>query len=148
MTRRPTMLPTASREGDPVTTMELFFDLVFVFAFTQVTALMAHGTPPSSILGALVVLSLLWWSWCSFAWLANHARANRGVTLATFAAAMVGMFVASLAIPEAYHDGRAACPARSCWSSATARCASPTCSGTGSPPAVTPDFDAPCGSPC
>jgi low temperature requirement protein LtrA len=91
-------------EGDRVTTLELFFDLVFVFAFTQVTALMAHGEAPLSLLEAFIVLSLLWWSWCSYAWLANEARANRGVLRVAFIMAMVAMFVACLAIPEAFHE--------------------------------------------
>ncbi|SFR87083.1 Low temperature requirement protein LtrA [Microbacterium sp. cf046] len=93
---------TAS-EGDSVTTLELFFDLVFVFAFTQVTFLMAHGEPPASVAQGVVVLGLLWWSWSSFAWLGNQAHANEGlVRTALIIAAAV--FVLSLTIPEAFHD--------------------------------------------
>ncbi|GAA1962423.1 low temperature requirement protein A [Microbacterium deminutum] len=94
---------TAS-EGDAVTTLELFFDLVFVFAFTQVTFLMAHGEPPVSILQGGVVLALLWWSWSSFAWLGNQAHANEGLLRAALIVAMAAVFVLSLTIPEAFHD--------------------------------------------
>lgn len=105
LTHRPlAALVTPSRAGDRVTTLELFFDLVFVFAFTQVTALMAHGGTPVSVLQGILVLSLLWWAWCSFTWLANQARANRGVLQGAFVVAMVAIFLSTLAIPEAYHD--------------------------------------------
>ncbi len=93
-----------SREGDGVTTLELFFDLVYVFAFTQVTTLMAHGEAPRSLVEGGVVLALLWWSWCSYAWLANHVRGDRGALRVALVAVMVTMFVACLAIPEAFHD--------------------------------------------
>ncbi|GAA1979945.1 low temperature requirement protein A [Microbacterium pumilum] len=94
---------TAS-EGDQVTTLELLFDLVFVFAFTQVTFLMSHGEPPASIAQGVVVLALLWWSWSSFAWLGNQAHANEGVLRAALIVAMAAVFVLSLTIPEAFHD--------------------------------------------
>jgi low temperature requirement protein LtrA len=93
-----------SREGDGVTTLELFFDLVYVFAFTQVTTLMAHGTAPRSLVEGAIVLALLWWTWCSYAWLANHVRGDRGILRAALVVVMVTMFVACLAIPEAFHD--------------------------------------------
>ena len=94
---------TAS-EGDAVTTLELLFDLVFVFAFTQVTFLMAHGEPPVSIVQGVVVMALLWWSWSSFAWLGNQAHANEGLLRAALIVAMAAVFVLSLTIPEAFHD--------------------------------------------
>lgn len=100
-----------SNEGDRVTTLELFFDLVFVFAFTQVTALMAHSEMPIGVLHGLIVLSLLWFGWASFAWLANQVRADSGIMRAAFVVAMVAMFVVSLAIPEAFHEEPGGIPA-------------------------------------
>ncbi len=108
---RPRLGVTRGNEGDRVTTLELFFDLVFVFAFTQVTGLMAHGDPPRSLLQGFTVLSLLWWAWSSYAWLANQARANRGVLRAAFVVAMVAMFVICLAIPEAFDEVPGGVPA-------------------------------------
>ncbi|QZY29135.1 low temperature requirement protein A [Nocardioides coralli] len=87
-----------------VTTLELFFDLVFVFAFTQVTAFMAADPSPANALRGLVLLALLWWAWCSYAWLGNQAHADEGVVRATFVLAMVAMFLTALAIPEAFSD--------------------------------------------
>lgn len=93
-----------SREGDRVTTLELFFDLVYVFAFTQVTQLMAHGHSAESVLQGLAVLALIWWSWTSYAWLTNQAHADRGVVRVGIMLAIAIMFVVSLVIPESFDD--------------------------------------------
>ena len=62
-----------------VTTLELFFDLVFVFALTQVTALMADDPTGRGLGRGLVLLALLWFGWSSYAWLGNQARADEGL---------------------------------------------------------------------
>jgi low temperature requirement protein LtrA len=93
-----------SREGDRATTLELFFDLIYVFAFTQVSALMSHGHDGLAVLQGLVILALIWWSWTSYTWLANQAHADRGVVRIGIVAAIALMFIVSLVIPEAYHD--------------------------------------------
>ena len=87
-----------------VTTLELLFDLVFVFAFTQVTQLMADDPTWRGALRALVLLALLWWAWCSYAWLGNQARADEGVVRLTMIVAMAAMFIVALAIPESFDD--------------------------------------------
>jgi low temperature requirement protein LtrA len=93
-----------TREGDRATTLELFFDLIYVFAFTQVSALMSAGHDGIAVLQGLVVLALIWWSWTSYTWLANQAHADRGVVRLGIVLAIALMFIVSLAIPEAYHD--------------------------------------------
>jgi low temperature requirement protein LtrA len=102
-------------EGDRVTTLELFFDLVYVFAFTQVTALMSHGRPPGSLLDGLIVLSLLWWSWAAFSWLANQAHADEGIVQCAFIVAMVAVFIACLALPDAFKDASSALVLVACY---------------------------------
>lgn len=87
-----------------VTTFELFFDLVYVFAFTQVSRLMAETHSAFGILQALIVLGLLWWTWCAYSWLANQAPADQGVLRLGMSVAMISVFVIALAIPEAYED--------------------------------------------
>ena len=82
-----------SEEGARVTTFELFFDLVFVFAFTQVTRLMAETHTGFGVLQALIVLALLWWCWVSYGWLANQTRADRGVIRIGIILATIVMFV-------------------------------------------------------
>ena len=91
-------------EGHRVTTLELLFDLVFVFAITQITSFMAGDLSGRGMLRGLVLLALLWWSWCSYAWLGNQAKADEGVLRASLLTAMAGMFVVGLAIPEAWQD--------------------------------------------
>ena len=93
-----------SREGDRVTTLELFFDLAFVFAFTQLSRLMAQEHDALGILQALVILALLWWSWTSYGWLANLAHADQGVVRIAMIIGMTAMFVAGLVVLEAYDD--------------------------------------------
>jgi low temperature requirement protein LtrA len=87
-----------------VTPLELFFDLVYVFAFTQVTHLMAHHQSPETVLQGLSILGILWWSWASHAWLANHHAADRTVVRAGIVVAIIIVFLLSVAVPEAYTD--------------------------------------------
>lgn len=93
-----------SREGDRVTTLELFFDLAFVFAFTQLSRLMAQQHDALGILQALVILALLWWAWTAYGWLTNIAHADRGVVRVAMIIGMTAMFVAGLVVLEAYDD--------------------------------------------
>ena len=94
----------AARDDDGVTTFELFFDLVFVFAITQVTAFMAHAGDGVGIVRGLLLLGLLWWTWGAYTWLANQARADEGLTRAGMIVAMAAMFVVALSIPEVWDD--------------------------------------------
>jgi len=104
--RRPGLLDGTrpTNEGDTTTTFELFFDLVYVFAVTQITGSMAQAHDALGVLQGLLVLALLWWTWSGYAWLGNQARADTGFVRAAMAVAMAAMFVVALAIPEAWHD--------------------------------------------
>jgi low temperature requirement protein LtrA len=66
------------REGTRTATEELFFDLVFVFAFVQLVALILSDYTPQGVLRGMLVLALLWWSWGAFAWLSNNLQASFG----------------------------------------------------------------------
>jgi len=94
----------ASREGDRVTTLELFFDLAFVFAFTQLSRLMAQDHDAVGVMQALVILALLWWAWTSYGWLSNIAHADQGVVRVAMVIGMTAIFVAGLVVLEAYDD--------------------------------------------
>jgi low temperature requirement protein LtrA len=85
-----------------VTPLELFFDLVFVFAITQVTALMAAEPTWTGLAKGMLVLSALWWAWASYSWLTNTVNAEEGATRAVMIAAMAATLVASLAVPGAF----------------------------------------------
>ncbi|MEH0934874.1 low temperature requirement protein A [Micromonospora psammae] len=91
-------------EGATVTPLELFFDLVFVYALTQVTALMAGDLTGRGMVHGVLVLALLWWCWCCYAWLGNTVRADEGVVRVAIFAVMAAMFVVAVTIPEAFTD--------------------------------------------
>ena len=87
-----------------MTTLELFFDLVYVFAFTQVTGFMAESRTAVGVVEGLTILLTLWWSWTSYSWLANQTRVDVGVAKAGLSVALAAMFVVSLATPQAFSD--------------------------------------------
>src|SRR3954447_2980197 len=94
-------IPRAQGE-ERVTNLELFFDLVFVFAITQVTALMSKQGSWTGIGQGMLVLAALWWAWAGYAWLTNRVDPEEGgVRLAVFVA-MAALLVASLAVPRTF----------------------------------------------
>ena len=70
---------TLLRETSAVSPIELFFDLVFVFALTQVTAAMAKDLTGTGVLQGMLVVALLWWCWTGYAWLGNFVHAGSGL---------------------------------------------------------------------
>jgi len=94
-----------THEGDRVTTLELFFDLAFVFAFTQLSRLMAREHSLAGVVQAIAILALLWWCWNSYGWLSNLAQADRGWVRAVMLVATASMVVVGVTVLEAYHDG-------------------------------------------
>src|SRR5919109_562233 len=66
------------RLDERVSPLELFFDLVFVFALTQVTALMADEPTWEGLAKGMLVLAALWWAWGAYAWLTNYINADDG----------------------------------------------------------------------
>jgi low temperature requirement protein LtrA len=92
------------REGARVSPLELFFDLVFVLAITQCTALMAHDPSWRGIGRGLVVLGLLWWSWVGYAWLTSVVDPDAGNVRVVLFAAMAALLVTSLCVPDAFGD--------------------------------------------
>jgi low temperature requirement protein LtrA len=87
-----------------VTPLELFFDLVVVFAFTQVTQLMSRDLTWRGIGHGLLVLAAIWWAWTGYAWLTNALEPEEGMVRAGMFAAMAAMLIAALAVPGAFGD--------------------------------------------
>ena len=85
-----------------VTPLEIFFDLVFVYAITQVTLLMSDDPTWSGVGRGLLVLAALWWAWTGYAWLTNTLEPEEGLVRAGVLAAMAAMLVVALAVPEAF----------------------------------------------
>lgn len=97
-------LSAARREGGRVTPLELFFDLVFVLAITECTALMSHHPSWSGLGQGLLVLGVLWWAWASYAWLTSVIDPEAGPVRLVFFAAMASMLIAAICVPEAFGD--------------------------------------------
>ena len=92
------------RETDSVTPLELFFDLVFVLALTQCTALMADDPSWAGLGRGVLLLGLMWWGWVGYAWLTSVVDPEEGVVRLIIFGAMAGMLVVSLCIPGAFGD--------------------------------------------
>ncbi len=91
-------------KGHRVTTLELFFDLVFVYAITQVTELVADGPTLLRLVQGVLLILVLWWCWCCYAWLSTTVRADAGRNRIIMLAAMSALFLIALSIPEAFED--------------------------------------------
>jgi low temperature requirement protein LtrA len=85
-----------------VTPLELFLDLVFVLAITQVTGYVSHDPTWSRLFEGLGILSVAWFVWSAYAWLGNTAGSDEGLIRVVLLGASAGMLVASLAVPHAF----------------------------------------------
>lgn len=85
-----------------VTALELFFDLVFVFAITQVTAFLYHDPTWVRLLQGFAILMVLWFAWTGYAWLGNTAGTDEGPIRVVLLAVMIPLIFASLAVPHAF----------------------------------------------
>jgi low temperature requirement protein LtrA len=92
------------RETERVTPLELFFDLVFVLAITQCTALMADDPTWAGLARGLLVLGVLWWSWVGYAWLTSVLDPEEGGVRLVVFLAMAALLVVALCVPGAFGD--------------------------------------------
>ena len=98
-------IPEADRQAGHehrVTPLELFLDLVFVFAITQVTSFLAESPTWGGLLRSLLLLGALWWAWVSFAWMTNTLDPEEGAVRLAVLAAIAAMLVVGLATPRAF----------------------------------------------
>jgi low temperature requirement protein LtrA len=95
---------TTADEEVRVSTLELFFDLVFVFTITQLTALLAEHPDAERLLQVVLMLVVIWWMYDGFAWLTNAIPPNRPVRQLFLLGGMAGFLVISLTIPHAFGD--------------------------------------------
>jgi len=87
-----------------VTFVELFFDLVFVFAVTQVTALTAHNLTIDGVLRSLVLFWLIWWAWTQFTWTLNPADTTHVLVRVITLVATASAFVMAASVPRAFME--------------------------------------------
>ncbi len=95
---------TEAEEEKRTEFIELFFDLVFVFAFTQVTALLLEDTSVAGFGRAALVFMLVWWAWSAYAWLTDAIDVENIPTRLFIFGAMLATFFMALALPNAYGD--------------------------------------------
>jgi low temperature requirement protein LtrA len=92
------------RQTEQVTPLELFFDLVFVLALTQCTALMAANPTWTGLAQGILVMGVLWWAWVGYAWLTSVVDPEGGAVRLVMFAAMAALLVAALCVPDAFGD--------------------------------------------
>jgi low temperature requirement protein LtrA len=92
------------RDEHQVTPLELFFDLTFVFAMTQVTILLADDPTWGGVLRGMLALAALWWAWTAYAWLTSATDVDEGGVRLVMLASMGAMFGVALAVPGAFGD--------------------------------------------
>jgi low temperature requirement protein LtrA len=95
----PALPPAAERRTTPV---ELLWDLVFVFAVTEVTTLFAHDTSWARFGEAMLVLALVWWAWSAFVWAANAQEEESRTLRACLLAGTAFIFIVGLSVPHAF----------------------------------------------
>jgi low temperature requirement protein LtrA len=89
-----------------VSTLELFFDLVFVFAITQLTGILARDMTLAAGLRVLLIFGVLWWMYGGYVWLSNARTPSRTPERLLMLVGMAGFLIIGLAIPHAFgRDG-------------------------------------------
>jgi len=99
--------PTESPErhaAERVSTLELFFDLVFVFTITQLTAVLARDASAAALGQVALMLGIIWWMYGGYAWLTNAVVADRVSRRFVLLGGMASYLVLALAIPQAFGD--------------------------------------------
>ena len=95
-------MPGPPERAVRVSTLELFFDLVFVFTITQLTGVLVSGKDATAALQVMVMLLVVWWIYDGYAWLTNAIPTERVRYRLTLICGMGGFLVMALAIPDAY----------------------------------------------
>jgi low temperature requirement protein LtrA len=105
---QPSTLMDEQASAVRVSTLELFFDLVFVFTITQVSDLIVHAQNLQEVARAFLVLAIIWWMYGGYAWLTNNVGTAQPLNRVLVLIAMAGFLVMALAVPQAFgRDGLA-----------------------------------------
>jgi low temperature requirement protein LtrA len=102
--RQPPKLDPEADHESRVSPLELFFDLVFVVSFTQVTISMAEDPTWEGVGEGLLILLAVWWAWASYSWLTNAIDTDENVNRLCMLASMAVMLIVSLSIPDAFGE--------------------------------------------
>ena len=91
-----------------VSTLELFFDLVFVYGISQVTAYLADDHSALGFVRGLLLAALLWWAWVAYSWLGTSIRIDEGAVQVAMFVAMGAIMLLALLMPDFFDDERGA----------------------------------------
>ena len=103
--REPHTDESRETDGRSVGNLELFFDLTFVYAMSQVTHLMLSDISWQGFGRGVLALLALWWAWVCYAWLTNLFEVARVVHTTLIILAMAAMLIAVIALPTAFTTG-------------------------------------------
>jgi low temperature requirement protein LtrA len=92
-------------DGRSMGNLELFFDLTFVYAMSQVTHLMLTDISWQGVGRGVLALLALWWAWVCYAWLTNMFESARVIHTTLIILAMAAMLIAAIALPTAFTTG-------------------------------------------
>ena len=96
---------SAEEEERRVSTLELFTDLVFVFAITQLTTLLSDDPSPRGVLEVLLIFGALWWMFGGYVYLTNAMALDRKIRRLLLLVGMMGFLLTALATPTTFHGG-------------------------------------------
>jgi low temperature requirement protein LtrA len=85
-----------------VSTLELFFDLVFVFTITQLTGVLANDLTWTGVAEVVLMLAVIMWMYGGYAWLTNAVAPNSTGRRTLMLVGMGGFLTIALAIPDAF----------------------------------------------
>jgi low temperature requirement protein LtrA len=92
-------------QAERVSTLELFFDLVFVFTITQLTAVLSDDPTLRGLLRVVLMLGVIYWMYGGYAWLTNAVAPDRAARRLVLLGGMAGYLVLALTIPQAFSGG-------------------------------------------
>jgi low temperature requirement protein LtrA len=97
--------PGQAERVERVSTLELFFDLVFVFTVTQLTAVLSDDPTLRGLLRVVLMLGVIYWMYGGYAWLTNAVAPDRAARRLVLLGGMAGYLVLALTIPQAFSGG-------------------------------------------
>jgi low temperature requirement protein LtrA len=100
-----TRRPEQTERSERVSTLELFFDLVFVFTITQLTAVLSDDPTLRGLLRVVLMLGVIFYMYGGYAWMTNAVAADRAARRLLLLGGMAGFLVLALAIPRAFSEG-------------------------------------------
>jgi low temperature requirement protein LtrA len=100
-----TVAAAGTEDAVRVSTLELFFDLVFVFVITQLTAVLAHETNLRGLAQVVLMLGVIWWMYGGYVWLTNAVAPDRVERRMVLLGGIAAFLVVALAVPRAFGSG-------------------------------------------